>query len=175
MHQQRGNMDSKIEELWRKSLVSCDLDDFIKQFYGYQQIKSLTFAKCLEVFRYERPDSSDDESSDDGEEEPTDSFVNGPLSMNTVDTLLLTIHECMTDTSNTNLQCLWKIVLDAEDLGSDDHDETPPTYEIKRLNEFNLTYEHLEVLRSLLSACRRGTIKLTKITLANVMGNIEDV
>ena len=176
MHQQRGDMDARIEDLWRDSGEPGDLDDFITQFYRFQTCNHLTFQKCLEDFRFKRRHNSSSDDSDDDDEEPTDSFVNGPLSIDTLDVLLLTVHNCLAGTSNTNIQTLWQIVLDAEDLDSEDDDdeEEPPTYEVSRFKDFILNYDQLEVYRSLFASCRRGTIKLTKITLANLMGNMED-
>ena len=176
MRQQREEMDAKISTLWRAAGEPCTKDEYIKQFYIFQTQHDLSFQACLEKFRFKRKryESSSSSSSDE-------SSLDYPLSENTVKLLTLTIHNCVAEISDTNLRKLWKIVLDSDDDNEDSDDDQQsddddqPNFRTKKFSDQILTYDQLEVIRSLLVANRRGTLKLTKLTLANIFLNIENI
>lgn len=181
MHQQRVDMDEKIEDLWKKTGKIGLLVDFIRSFYQFQSQNNLPFQECLETFRMKRKRDEDSEDS----EKDSQSFVDYPLSMNTINLLLQTIHNSIAGVSPTGLQQLWKTVLESDrgpiddkaNDSSDDNDDdvNEPRYEmVTRFKPGSLNYDQLELIRSLLSASRRKTIKLKKITLGNVFLNIEE-
>ena len=178
-----------------------------------------TWEYVLTTFRYEAPESkrkqiaksesereSGDEASgeeeesaeeeeqmttDDGEpdEEP---LVNIPISLNTIDSILLSVHNAIAGMSRVTLQDLWNIVASSDqkkkekyeidyknsnesESSSEESSEDDELVVKGKPRSRSLSLDKLETIRSLFSAARRGSLTLSKKTVFNLFVDIENV
>lgn len=190
--QQQDLMHQQIEELWKNAGSPATLDGFRKQFFEFQFEHDIPFSECLTNFRFKR--KHEDDAAVEEDPEDVDTFVDYVLSINTIDLLLLSVHNAMAGMSTTNLKNLWAVVIDSDhrpldsrpkqlkkdedDDSSDEDDENddePLEYEnYRKFKETLLTFDQLDVIRALLSGARRGVLQLSKLTVVHVFANISD-
>ena len=200
---------AQAQGVWYAQKQPGNFEDFFDAIYDEYSTSDKNYEEVLSTFKFKKDGESEEEANsgtDEEVEEATDdenmstdeekdefeqqSLINCPISLNTIDSILLLVHNAIAGMSKVTLQALWSVIANSDqkkkerfdidyknavdtDTSSQSSDAEEELTTTATPQSRSLSFEKLEIIRSLFSGARRGSLTLSKKTVFYLFVDIQ--